>query len=101
MSQTTTNTTSNTVIPLNGLLDIQQNYLNDLERITYNTNTNVAPALSDIEKKLAQLNSSFTNANTSASGILTEQDKIKELLKMSMNVFPQPKMKLITFILVN
>lgn len=80
MSQTTTNP-SNPIIPLNGLLDIQQHYLNDLERITTNANTNVSTSLSGIQNKLAQLNSSFANANTSASGILTEQDKIKEIIE--------------------
>ena len=79
-SNTTTTSKSMPIIPLNGLLDIQQYYFDDLEK-TLNTNTNVATSLSVFQQRLADLNRSFTNANTSANGLLTEQDKIKDIIE--------------------
>jgi len=80
MSQPSANPIPNPVIPLNGLLEIQQNYLNDLERITLNGSVNTTTALSGVQQKLADLNSSFSNANTSANSILTQQDKMKDII---------------------
>jgi hypothetical protein len=68
------------VLPLNDLLDIQQNYLNDLGQLS-NTNTNVAGNLSALQAKLAQLKTSFENANTSSDKILTHQSKIADILE--------------------
>jgi hypothetical protein len=72
------NVPSTLVLPLNGLLDIQKNYLTDLGQMS--GNTAVAAPLSSIQNKLNQLQTSFTNANISSNAILTHQSEVNDIL---------------------
>jgi ABC-type multidrug transport system fused ATPase/permease subunit len=67
-------------LPLNGLLNIQKNYLNDLAQLS-TENKNVAGDLNDIRSRLDQINQSFNQANTSAEKTLTHQSKVEDILK--------------------
>lgn len=71
-------------LPLSGLLTIQQNYLNDLGRISQ-TNKNVAGDLADIQEKLEKINAAYEQANTSADKTLTHQTKIEDILEKEHN----------------
>lgn len=65
-------------LPLDGLLNIQRNYLNDLAQIT---DRNVAGNLGDIQTRLQQIHQSFEQANASADNTLTHQSSVEDILK--------------------
>jgi len=72
---------STTALDLNSLLQLQQQYSNDLAGLnSSNTNTNNSP-LSDLNANLTKLQSTAANANASINDTLTKQSIVNGILE--------------------
>jgi hypothetical protein len=79
---------------LSGVFQVQRNYLTDLSNSYPNVNNAplVAKYVLDLQDKIKDTTSSYKKANTSASSILTEQNKMIDIVKSEQERLEQKKM---------
>ena len=64
-----------------GIIDVQQNYLVDLSKNYYNNPIDVAIGVDDLQKGLSNVSSSYIRADKSSSAVLTEQERMREIVQ--------------------
>lgn len=68
-----------TIFDINGVLDVQSKYLNDLA-VTSNADVNTTTAIDTLQSYLNTLNTTITNSGASTAKILTQQDDVKKIV---------------------
>lgn len=79
---------------LSGVFQVQKNYLTDLSNSYPNVNNAplVAKYVLDLQDKIKDTTSSYKKANTSANSILTEQNKMIDIVKSEQERLEKKKM---------
>jgi hypothetical protein len=79
---------------LSGVFQVQKNYLTDLSNSYPNVNNAplVAKYVLDLQDKIKDTSSSYKKANTSANSILTEQNKMIDIVKTEQERLEKKKM---------
>jgi len=73
-----TNTSQNNVVDLNGVLQIQKDYLANLK--TQSQDPNSATIINNIQKNLSSTYQDYGNANETTDGLLTHQTEILDII---------------------